>query len=76
MQETDLTELEPLEISSGTAQGGPAEEATHDTAIVGESSTGSAEPVGAGEPVPRAEFEQLDQQHTERSGQLAVAAHI
>jgi predicted NBD/HSP70 family sugar kinase len=24
----------------------------------------------------RAEFEQLDQQHTERSGQLAVAAHI
>jgi molecular chaperone GrpE len=59
MQETDLTELEPLEISSGTAQGGPAEEATQDTATGGESSTGSAEPVGAGEPVPRAEFEQL-----------------
>ena len=54
-----MTELEPLEISSGTAHGGPAEEATHDTAIGGESSTGSAEPVGAGEPVPRAEFEQL-----------------
>jgi molecular chaperone GrpE len=58
-QETDLTELESLEISSGTAHGGLAEEATQDTATGGENSTGSAEPVGAGESVPRAEFEQL-----------------
>ncbi len=58
-RETDLTELEPLEISSGTAQGGLAEETTQDAATGGESSTGSAEPVGAGEPVARAEYEQL-----------------
>jgi molecular chaperone GrpE len=58
-QETDLTELEPLEITSGTAQGGPAEEAIQESAAGGESSLGSAEPVGAGGPVSSAEFEQL-----------------
>ena len=54
-----MTELESLEISSGTAHGGLAEEATQDTATGGENSTGSAEPVGAGESVPRAERDQL-----------------
>jgi molecular chaperone GrpE len=64
-QETELTELEPLEITSGTAQGGSAEEASPQRGpeqgplADGEISPGPAEPVGSGEPVSRAEFDQL-----------------
>ncbi len=64
-QEKELTELEPLEITAGTATGGTAEEAAAESVAGGEIPRGADEPGGAaepeplGEPVSRAEYEQL-----------------
>ncbi len=52
-QEKELTELEPLEISSGTGEGGRSEE----SGVDGGSAAGEI-PV-ASEPVSRAEFDQM-----------------
>jgi molecular chaperone GrpE len=54
-QETELTELEPLEITSGTEAGGPNEDVSHETAPVGGGQVAS----GGTEPVSRTEFDQL-----------------
>lgn len=54
-QETKLTELEPLEITSGKEVGGPLEEAQQQVA----SKTDGESADGAGETVSRAEFDQL-----------------
>jgi molecular chaperone GrpE len=59
-----LTELEPLEITSGSAQSGKTERVMQDsgqesTSAAGERAPDSVESVEPGEPVSRAEFEQL-----------------
>ena len=60
-----MTELEPLEITAGTATDGTAEEAAAESAAGGEISRGgdvpggAAEPESGGEPVSRAEFDQV-----------------
>jgi len=63
-QEKKLTELEPLEITSGSAQSGKTERVMQDsgqesTSAAGERAPDSVESVEPGEPVSRAEFEQL-----------------
>ena len=50
-----MTELEPLEIASGTAESKQAEEASLESGPA----TGSEIPIGAAEPVSRVEFDQL-----------------
>jgi molecular chaperone GrpE len=54
-QETKLTELEPLEITSGTEAGGSAEEVLPEAAPAGDGEIA----VGAADAVSRAEFDQL-----------------
>ena len=54
-QETELTELEPLEITTGAESGDPSDGA----AVESESAAGSEIPAGTGAPVSRAEFDQL-----------------
>ncbi len=59
-----MTELEPLEITSGSAQSGKTERVMQDsgqesTSAAGERAPDSVESVEPGEPVSRAEFEQL-----------------
>jgi molecular chaperone GrpE len=56
-KETELTDLEQLEITSGVEQCGPAEETSPQSA--GADSPDNVEPIGAGEPVTRSEFDQL-----------------
>jgi molecular chaperone GrpE len=63
-QEKALTELEPLEIAAGSAQGGQAEEVLETSeresaSAAGETVPESAALTEAAESVPRAEFEQL-----------------
>jgi molecular chaperone GrpE len=60
-RETELTELEPLEITSGAEQGGPAEEVQQESAsrAAGATLPDNVEPISAGEPVSRLEFDQL-----------------
>ncbi len=59
-----MTELEPLEIASGPAQSGSAEEPLETSGLESASAAGecvsdSVESIEAAEPVSRAEFEQL-----------------
>ena len=54
-QETKLTELEPLEITSGTEAGGSAEEVLPEAGPAGDGEIAA----GAAEKVSRAEFDQL-----------------
>jgi molecular chaperone GrpE len=60
-RETELTELEQLEITSGAERGGAAEEAQKESAsrTAGETFPDNVVPISAGEPVSRAEFDQL-----------------
>jgi molecular chaperone GrpE len=63
-QEKALTELEPLEITAATAQGGQPEEVLETSALESASAAGEIVPesvasIEAAESVPRAEFEQL-----------------
>ena len=60
-RETELTDLEPLEITSGAERGGATEEAQQESAsrAAGENFPDNVEPISAGEPVSRAEFDQL-----------------
>ena len=60
-RETELTDLEHLEITSGAEQGGPTGEVEAQSASrrVGESSSDNVEPIDAGESVSRSEFDQL-----------------
>ena len=60
-RETELTDLEHLEITSGAEQSGPTGEVEAQSASrrAGESSSDNVEPIDAGEPVSRSEFDQM-----------------
>jgi molecular chaperone GrpE len=60
-QKTEVTELEPLEIASGTERDRATEEVLQESAsrAAGETFPDNVEPISAGEPVSRAEFDQL-----------------
>jgi molecular chaperone GrpE len=60
-RETELEELEPLEITSGARGGGAAEDVSKESEsqVSGEISPDGDGPAGAGEPVSRAEFDKL-----------------
>ena len=60
-KETELTELEQLEITSGAERDRAAEEALQESVsrAAGETFPDNVEPISAGEPVSRAEFDQL-----------------
>jgi molecular chaperone GrpE len=70
-QETDLTELEPLEISPGTAQGGLAEGDLKDTGPESARPTPGDIPIGAVESVSRAEFDQLKEERDQLLDRVA-----
>jgi molecular chaperone GrpE len=57
--ETELTELEPLEITAGEAAAGTAEEASPEPGQEAAAKAGGEIPQSSGEPVSRAEFDQL-----------------
>jgi molecular chaperone GrpE len=59
--ETKLTELEPLEITPGAERGREAEGTLQQSASLSAAAVSpeAVEPIGAGEPVSRSEFDQL-----------------
>jgi molecular chaperone GrpE len=58
---TEVTELEPLEIAPGTERGGAPDEAQQElvSRVAAETFPDNVEPISTGEPVSRAEFDQL-----------------